>query len=158
MTGLNLSERLAENRGGPIEYKNRKVFMAYETVVLRNQIIDIEFVKFNKSVKQGIEMSMDRSKGYLQVIDVDNEKIKHPIFWTDTAPSSFRVKCLPRKKEGTLLIWNIWIYPEEERIDAWIGNSGLYIEKVEDNVSMIHCSNGIGRVNFDDLVFKVKKC
>lgn len=54
-------------------------------------------------------------------------------------------------------VWNVWKSDlNKENIDAWVGNAGLYIEKINDESIIFHCSNGIGNIKFEDFVFQMK--
>lgn len=111
-------------------------------------------MSFKDSSQQGIENSIDQRKGY---IEVNDQKLNALVFWTKTAPKVFEFKCYPKKSEGVMNIWNVWRNVEyKDNVDSWIDNAGLYIEQLEDNVFVFHCSSGRGSVNFDDLVFKVR--
>jgi hypothetical protein len=123
--------------------------------IKKEQVVVIEFLSFMETFHQGIGLSIDKRQGDIQVFEVDNEKIKHPVFWTDTAPRIVKIKCFPKKQDGYLHIWNIWRHSDDGGADAWIGNAGLYEELQEDGSLLFHCSNGVGDVDFNDLIFKV---
>jgi len=149
-----LSKILADAKGGPIVYQDNNVSMSIKLSVAKEQEIEFEFIKFDKRFRQGFEVSVDKKKGY---IVVNEQKLVSPIFWTDTAPNKFMIKCFTLKDQGEINIWNIWQNIKyQDNIDAWIGNSGLYIIDEGNNIFTFHCSNGLGEVCFDELVFKVK--
>lgn len=60
------------------------------------------------------------------------------------------------QERGAIAFWNIWRYPKADRIDSRIGNSGLYADETSPGVYVLHCSNGIGEVDFEDLVVEVR--
>ncbi|WP_148134548.1 hypothetical protein [Candidatus Formimonas warabiya] len=149
-----LAQILSDKKGGPIDYNGKNVVMAKKIPVKSGQEVEIEILRFNGDSKQGFEVSIDQRKGY---IEVNGQKLNSPIFWTDTAPRTFSFKCFPKKTEGIMGIWNVWKNIEyKENTDAWIGNAGLYVERIDDEKTILHCSNGIGDVNFDDLVLQIK--
>ena len=145
---------LADAKGGPIDYNGKNVFLSYKMPVRKGQEVEIEFMEYDKNYHQGIEVSIDQRKGE---VDINGQKLVSPVFWTHTAPKIFSFVCNTKKEQGTINLWNVWQNIEhEEGIDAWIGNSGLYIERLENDTLIFYCSNGINGVNFSDLVFKIK--
>ncbi|RIV26397.1 hypothetical protein D2Q93_04295 [Alicyclobacillaceae bacterium I2511] len=158
---LSLAEMLGEAQGGPISFGAKSVHMSYTFNVNPGQEFEIEFLRYKNShppYRQGIEISVDRRQGYLALDDHDNEtKYTRPIFFTDTAPNKIRFRCFPKGDSGIMRIWNVWIYSKEvNRVDAWIGNAGLYVEQLNDALYEFHCSHGPGEVDFEDLVFRVQ--
>jgi hypothetical protein len=111
----------------------------------------VEFIGSENDYRQGIEIYLDKSKGYIEVKD---QKLNLPDFWKDTAPSTFLFKCFPERETGQLNLWNIWVYTDN-RVDAWVGNAGLIIEQKGEGVFLFRCSNGTGDIDFEDLVFRL---
>jgi len=149
-----LAQLLSEEKGEPIEFKGKSVVMSYKIPITRAQEVEIEILHFNGDLKQGFEVSIDQRKGY---IDVNGQKVTAPLFWNDTAPTIFSFRCFPKKTKGIMNIWNVWKnFKYKENTDAWIGNAGMYVERIDVATITFHCSNGIGDVNFEDLVFKMK--
>lgn len=145
---------LSDAKGGPIDYQGRSVMMSYKIPINKGQDVFVEILKYNDIVEQGFEVSVDQRKG---LVEVNDQKINAPIFWTKTAPKTFSFKCYPKKTTGVINIWNVWRNIEyKDNVDAWIGHAGLYIEQDEDGAIVFHCSNGIQQVDFEDLVFRVK--
>ena len=152
--GKTLAQLLSEAKGGPIDFEGKIVGMSYKVPVTKAQEIEVEILQFNEYPQQGFEVSIDQREGY---IEVNGRKLTAPTFWTSTAPRMFSFRCFPKKTEGIMNIWNVWENVEyKENIDAWVGNAGLYIEKIDDESIVLHCSNGVGDVNFEDLVLKIK--
>ncbi|MDA8235191.1 MAG: hypothetical protein M0Z31_10400 [Clostridia bacterium] len=151
---MTLAQMLANAKGEPIDYEGKSVMMSYKIPVLKGQEVEVEFLDYNDTYQQGFEVSIDQRKG---TVEINGQKLSAPVFWTHTAPKIFSFKCYTKKTEGFLNIWNVWQNIEyKDNVDAWIGNSGMFVEKLEDGALIFHCSNGVGEVNFDDLVFKVK--
>lgn len=142
-----------QNKGEPLNINGNLVVMSHRIDVTRGQEVKIEFISSKNDHRQGIEISLDKRKGY---IEVNDQKLNSPVFWRDTAPSSFVFKCFPKKNVGQLNIWNIWQYTDQdERVDAWIGNAGIIVHQEDQGASLFRCSNGTGDIDFDDLVFRV---
>lgn len=149
-----LAQLLSDAKGGPIDFKGKSVEMSYRISVSKAQEIEIEILYYNGEFQQGFEISLDQRKGH---IEVDGQKLTTPVFWTNTAPRMFSFKCFPKKTNGIMNVWNVWKNVEyKESIDAWVGNAGLYVERIDDESMIFHCSNGVGNINFEDFVFKIK--
>lgn len=145
---------LSNAKGGPIDYQGKSVMMSYRIPITREQEVFVEILKYNDKYEQGFKVSIDQSKG---LVEVNNQRINAPIFWTKTAPSIFSFKCFPKKNIGVMNIWNVWNNTQYKgNVDAWIGHAGLYIEQEEDGAIAFHCSNGMQQVDFEDLVFRVR--
>jgi hypothetical protein len=151
---LSLAEMFIQTNGEPVVINGVQVVMSYRVEVKKGQEVKIDFISSKSSFRQGIEISLDKRKGF---VEVNSQNLFTPVFWKDTAPSSFVIKCFPKKNEGQLNIWNIWQqhFNPEGRIDAWLGNSGINIEQLGTSSYQFRCSNGIGEIDFEDLVFQV---
>jgi len=151
---LTIAEMLANAKGGPIDYNGKSIVMSYKIPITMSQEVELEFIRVNDKYQQGVEISIDIMEGF---IEVNGQKLNSPVFWTATAPKLFTFKCNPLKKKGLLNIWNVWRSVEHNDIvDAWTGNSGIYIEHKNDNEYLFYCSCGRGDVNFNDLVFRLR--
>lgn len=150
-----LEELFKENNWEPIEFNGQKVTMSYRIPVKSGQQFKISFLKSAEKVPQGIGVSVDRKKG---IIKCNGQEIKHPVFWSKTAPEEFEFTCLTKEKEGTLGIWNIWESPGHKSTEAWTLNAGIIIEEIDPNTVILHCSCGISTPpDFEDLVIKITK-
>lgn len=149
-----LSAMFIEHKGKPLNIDGNQVVMSHKVEVVKNQEVRIELISWKSEYRQGIEVSLDTRKG---MVEVNGEKLSDPIFWTDSAPRCFAFKCHPRKAIGHLNILNIWQHRDSEgRIDAWVGNAGIIIHQEEEGSFLFSCSNGIGEVHFDDIVFRIR--
>lgn len=148
---MSLAEMFIKNKGEAININGSLVIMSQRLEVKTGQNAKIEFIKSKNDYRQGIELSLDKRKGYIEIKD---QKLISPIFWKDTAPSTFIFKCFPKKEIGELNIWNIWQYVDD-RVDAWIGNAGIIVEQEDAGIFLFRCSNGMGNIDFDDLVFRL---
>lgn len=148
-----LAKKLSDAKGGPIDFQDKAVVMSYKMPINKGQEVFVEILNYNTTVDQGFELSVDQRKGF---IEVNGQKLKSPIFWTKTAPTTFSFKCYPKKAVGSINIWNVWRNIEhKDNVDAWIGHAGLYVEHGDDDSIIFHCSNGIQQVDFNDLVFRI---
>ncbi len=84
---------------------------------------------------------------------------KEVLLWRDKQPSIVQINLKPKRgNQGTLKIWNIWLQGISggEFINAWQGNSGMRVEESSDGKELLfRCSDGIGPVDFSDLVVKI---
>lgn len=150
---MNLAEMFINNKGQPVTLNGNQIVMSHRVDVVKNQEATIEIISCNNEYRQGIELSIDKRKGF---IEVNNQKLTAPVFWLDTAPKIFTFKCYPVKNMGKMNIWNIWQFSkQEDRVDAWIGNSGIQVKQEDEKTLVFHCSNGVGDIDFNDLVFKL---
>ncbi len=140
-----------KNKGEAININGSLVVMSQRLEVKTGQDIKIEFIRSKNDYRQGIEFSLDKRKGY---IEVNKQKINSPVFWKNTAPSTFIFKCFPKKEIGQINLWNIWQYTDD-RVDAWIGNAGIIVEQEGEGIFLFRCSSGIGDIDFEDLVFRL---
>lgn len=88
------------------------------------------------------------------ILSANNVEAKHLTLWQDTAPEEVCVLITKRKK-ARLMIWNIWrdTIGGQDVTQAWLRNSGMRIERsVDGGETILRCSDGIGPVNFDDLI------
>ncbi|WP_159888737.1 hypothetical protein [Paenibacillus puerhi] len=120
--------------------------------VSKGQVLSVEFMNGETEYRQGIEFLVDKRKGQ---VEINGELLTAPVLWVDTAPKTVVVKCLPKKANGQINVWNVWNYTGEDRIDAWIGNAGMHVEQINDKTFILHCSNGIGDFDLNDLSVKV---
>ncbi|WP_141769950.1 hypothetical protein [Bacillus massilinigeriensis] len=148
---MSLSEMFMKNKGEAININGSLVVMSQRLEVKTGQDIKIEFIRSKNDYRQGIEFSLDKRKGY---IEVNKQKINSPVFWKNTAPSTFIFKCFPKKEIGQINLWNIWQYTDD-RVDAWIGNAGIIVEQEGEGIFLFRCSSGIGDIDFEDLVFRL---
>lgn len=148
-----LAEMFIANSGGPIEMDGKLIIMSQRFEVVTGQEVRIEFIESSSIFRQGIELSLDRRKGLLEI---NGENLHAPVLWVDTAPGTVVVRCYPNKSQGQLNVWNVWQYSSaDERIDSWTGNAGMNVVKLDEKSYEIICSSGIGEVNFSDLRFKL---
>ncbi len=148
---MSLAEMFIKNKGEAININGGLVVMSQKLEVKTDQYVKIEFIRSKNDYRQGIELSLDKRKG---CIEVNNQKLNSPVFWKDTAPSTIIFKCFPKKETGQLNLWNIWQYIDD-RVDAWIGNAGIIVEQEDEGIFLFRCSSGIGDIDFDDLVFRL---
>ncbi|KRA67188.1 hypothetical protein ASD89_02960 [Caulobacter sp. Root656] len=110
----------------------------------------LEFRRGVATPVQGLAIKLEG--GILCANDVE---ARHLTLWLDTAPKEVCLLITKKKKKARLMIWNIWRDTIDGRdiTQAWLGNSGMRIElSGEGNETILRCSDGVGPVNFDDLI------
>ncbi len=116
--------------------------------------ITIQFLESNSEARQGIDIKTNGS-----LILVDGEEISHLRTWHD-ADLEDTVEYQYNCPDGQLLVWNVFerTWPNGEKMEEkWTGNSGFYIEKLNDCERIYHCSHGLCfPPDFESLVVRVK--
>lgn len=92
------------------------------------------------------------------MLRVGDIEAKHITLWRDTAPKEICVVVVA-KKNARLRVWNIWrdAINGQDVTQAWLRNSGMRIEPSgRPSETVLRCSDGVGPVDFDDLVVGLK--
>ncbi len=92
-----------------------------------------------------------RIKATKGTIQVNGQSQTDIILWADTSPASVELT-IHAKNGCELKAWNVW--RRDDIAQAWIGNAGMLIDKVDDVVTL-KCSDGIGEADFTDLVVQL---
>src|SRR5262249_34485511 len=109
----------------------------------------IEFLSWTSELVQGLTLRTKR--GLLEVNDVESSVIS---LWMDTAPAVVDVECLTSGRDGLLMVSNRWVRPDGVK-DEWTNNAGMLVEDSGNRV-LLHCSNGYGEPDFDNLVVELR--
>lgn len=131
-----------------INYKGKVVYSIFEFPIEdKTKILHIHRLKSKKTEIQGLKIKV--IKGLLDVNDV---KATEVVLWADTSPDM--VDIIIRSKDGCRVkIWNIW--KTDDLQSAWIGNAGMLVETKGPTI-LLSCSDGIGEINFTDLVVRIE--
>jgi len=95
---------------------------------------------------QALKLQLD--KGELRANGVLMETAA---IWTHSAPSEVTLEVVGRRAKS-IDIWNAWSLSGVE--SSWLGNSAMRVTS-EGATHIISCSDGVGDVNFDDLVIQL---
>jgi hypothetical protein len=146
-----LNEQFAVSGGAPITLNGVLVHGIYVREVRNQEIIKVEIVRTSGMHVHGLNFKV--VDGYCQI---DTTKAPAMIFWVDTCPSKFDIQIYPKKGKSVavLKIWNSWKGSNSVE-HAWIGNAGMLIDEKPFEAE-IKFSAGIGAVNFDDFVVRLK--
>lgn len=132
------------------EFKGRDDIIKWDVLnVEYGQSLKIKFISTNSINRQGIRLSIDYGKGYLEIYDIHN---KGMIIWKDTSPKEFICKCFSEK--GVISVYNIW--DKGIGMQSLLMTSGMLI-KTEGNVSTYYCNDFGFETNFDKLIFSIEK-
>ena len=146
-----LSERFMETDAKSIDVDGRPVVQMYEREVTDGTTVDVEFERTAGDRVQGLNLSLTDG-----VLEVNEERIRDVVLYTDTAPRHVPLIC---HTEGpvTAQVWNSWRAESgEDRDDAWIGEAGIAVDDQGSEEVRLRCSDGIGPLDFDDLVVRLR--
>jgi hypothetical protein len=144
-----LNARFAENGGRPIRFGGQTVHIAYKRNISAGDQFSVEFLRRSAERDQGVNLRA--RKGQLMVNDVRSSAIS---LWVETAPPIVEVACLRTPRDGLLLVSNQWRRPDGVE-DEWTNNAGIIVED-RGAIVYLHCSDGVGEPNFNDLVLKLE--
>jgi hypothetical protein len=147
-----LADLFAAARSPTIEWDGATVHAMWEVDPAPTELA-IEFRGATALPVQGLAVKLEGG-----VLRANGVEAKHLTLWQDTAPPVVDVVVAKRGK-AKLRIWNIWrgAVGGHDVTQAWLGNSGMRIEaSSEPNETILRCSDGVGSVNFDDLIVGVK--
>lgn len=92
------------------------------------------------------------------LLSIDDIQAKEMVLWKDTAPEVVYVHVRPAGRAvPTLKIWNVW-RGKVGGVDvkqAWLGNAGMQFDQADKRIR-IRCSDGVGEVDFDNLIVSLK--
>lgn len=145
---MNLSERLAEAKGAPVDVGGRPIHGIFRRKVQPDEQIRLTWCRSTSATVQGIRLKVKRG-----TMVVGTEKLSDVVLWSDTSPSVVELLCKTRKPED-LLVWNCW-RDENDTTQAWIGNSGMDVRNENDRQVLILCNSG-SDVTFEDLIFRMQ--
>ena len=142
-----LTERFDAAGGQRVEHGDRLVKQLHRLQVKDGERLDVRFVSTNSERVQTLSLSVDG--GGLEIAGEVNADV---LLREDTAPETTSVICRTGGR-ATLDVWNGWIGSHDAN-HAWIGNSGMIIEGDEEHVRL-RCSDGVGEVDFTNLVVEL---
>jgi hypothetical protein len=146
-----LSERFMDTDAKSIEVDGRSVVQMYEREATDGTTVDVEFLRTAGDRVQGLNLSLTDG-----VLEVNEQRIRDVVLYTDTAPRHVRLLCRSGGP-ATLQVWNSWrAQSGEDRNDAWIGEAGIAVDDQGSEEALLRCSDGIGPLDFDDLVVRLR--
>lgn len=86
-------------------------------------------------------------------IEVNSQSHSDVILWVDSSPELVEISVLS-KAGCELKMWNVWRVGD--LVQAWIGNAGIVISKTEEVITL-ECSDGVGEIDFSNLIIELKE-
>lgn len=143
-----LSAIFAEQQASQIDW-NGPLFSLYELSSEATRLT-VEIRSVGSALRQGVRVKVRGGQ-----LEIDGVEATDFALWHDTAPSQVQINIRWKGKgPRSLRIWNSWEHNGVAH--AWLGNAGMRIEEVEAGRYLLHCSDGEGEPEFDDLVVGVK--
>ncbi|WP_225007164.1 hypothetical protein [Novosphingobium percolationis] len=140
-----------EAEAAQIDWGGQQLFALVETPAQSD--FELVFVRAKECPVQGINLKC--MNGTLAIEGVEATEM---VLWNDTAPEKIQVQVKPKSTDvPRLKIWNVW-RGKVGGVDvkqAWLGNAGMRIEQVSEQ-TRICCSDGMGEVDFSDLVVDLR--
>lgn len=140
-----------EAASAQITWQRLELFGLFETPAPSD--FELEFDLAEEMPVQGINLKCVNG-----TLRIDGVEAKEFVLWVDTAPKKVCVQVKPQDiVVPTLKIWNVWRSKVggADVKQAWLGNAGMRIEEASGHLH-ICCSDGVGEVNFHDLVLDIR--
>jgi len=141
---VDLSKIFAEQQASEIEW-NGALFSLYE---LPSDVsrLRVQFRARASDLRQGIRLKIRGGE-----MEANGVFAPDLVLWQDASPEVLDVQVRWHAKGArSLRVWNCW---EVNGVaHAWLGNSGMRVERVSPRSLILRCSDGRGEPDFDDLV------
>lgn len=147
-----LTAAFIQSGGAPIQYGGRDLRPIHWLEVERGDVIQLRFLGFVPRPVQGIRIGGSDTRMELQTA---GRSAGDFVFWTDSAPTASEVLVLDARPGDRVGIWNVW---RDEKFGATmygVNNSAIHVEDIGRSSAILHCSDGVGEPNFEDLVVEV---
>jgi len=142
-----LAEQFQDSMGQPVEVNGKSVSPIFLESVSKEVLVNLRWIGTQSEVKQGVQIKLDKG-----IIEVNGQETSNIVLWEDTCPSEISLRCTP-KKSAKLKIWNVW--EVEGIVQAWVGNSGI-ITLIDNGKMRMNCSDGVGEIDFNNMVLEVR--
>ncbi len=142
-----LATRFAESGSEVIDVDGQDVRQLLTLTVQPGDVLEIARLTANRQRPQALRLATHTGE-----LIVSSTTAAEVALWTTTAPRKARAR-VDASEPTSLDIWNSWRFGGLEH--AWIGNAGMVIHSDRDRYTL-QCSDGIGPVDFTDLVVTVQ--
>jgi hypothetical protein len=134
----------------PIEVFGRETVGIYSRTVSAGSILRFTRLKSSSIVTQGLRI--DTSK---RVFEIDSKRFKSMIHWADTDADEVQIT-ISGKSDALVKFWNVWSEDVggHQVTQAWSRNAAMQVTE-EGNSVLLECSDGVGEVDFSDLVVRL---
>jgi hypothetical protein len=144
-----LSSLFQRSQGAAVEIDGRLVQPIFQDKIAGTEArFLIRRIKSMNSPVQGLRLKAVKGR-----IKVNGQSHSEVILWADTSPASVEIS-VSSKSGCVLKAWNVWRVGDIAQ--AWVGNSGIHSKKVG-RVVVLACSDGVGEVDFTDLVVEIEE-
>ncbi len=144
---IDLAARFAESGHDVLDVDGQDVQLLLTLTVDPGDVLEITRLTASRQRPQALRLAVHA--GQLIVSSTSADEVA---LWTTTAPRKARAR-VDASEPTSLDIWNSWRFGGLEH--AWIGNAGMVVHSVGDRHTL-QCSDGIGPVDFTDLVVTVQ--
>jgi hypothetical protein len=143
-----MQERFQQAAAPSLEMDGRTVWAIYDLPVPADRG-RVQFESVAGERAQGVALASSGSP-----LEVNGATANDIRLWSDTAPELIEFGVSDRSRLQRLRVWNVW-RTRHGAEDAWTGNFGMWVEQSGTSFRF-HCSDGIGDVDFGDLVFRIE--
>jgi hypothetical protein len=145
-----LTELFMSSKGQPITWHGKTIVLSYKRIVSANSQILIERVRSSTNTVQALRINA--SKKVLRIDDIQANKL---ILWADTSPSESTLN-IGGRGQTELCFYNAWRRQKDgyNITDSGLMNSGIHVTE-QGNSVLLECSDGVGEVDFSDLVVRL---
>ena len=146
-----------ESKGRPLEISGIGKIYQIDEIKVDFSKIKISFAEGNSTVTCGISLKL--YNGYFNI--GCNKKVSHLYIWDDKGLSktiTYDITSLSNLN-AILKVWNIYRIHHKSGLiteDQFTNNAGMLIESNSTNQKIYHCSDGIGKFDLENQVFKVE--
>lgn len=144
---MTLSEKFASTRGAPQLVDGESVVPMVRISPAAGEVLHVALRCPTGRVGQGLRLKMPTGRFTVSGVD-----LRDAVLWFDTAPSPVRVEIHTGEE---MRLWNCWKGPHGQAM-AWVGNAGIVLSQTLDGW-LLRCSDGVGSVQFDDLVVEISR-
>ena len=147
MQAQTFSDRFIESQGQPILHDGQEVHLAFSLPVESGTTIQLRWITSAPSPVQGI-----RVIGKNCELEAVGQRSKQFVLWNDTAPEVTQIVCVRAKAGSNLRLINVWRDEKFGSTFHGMNYSGMLVKPSEDGGFLLHCSDGWGPPDFQDLV------
>jgi hypothetical protein len=149
---MTLADLFRQSRGRPIEFNGQTVVLMDRIPIKRGKVC-LELLGERRNPDCGI--ALESSKGAIQLSDGKKVRLLHT--WDDPRLPR-NVEHEVRCPDGELKVWNIYRTRHSSglvTVDAWTGNAGMLVKRINDNCREYACSSGPGEFDPSELVVRI---
>lgn len=145
--GDDLAQRFIESASDIITVDGHEVRAVFEIDIAPGDLLEITRLTASRQRPQAIKFGVPTGD-----LVVSSTRARSISLWNTTAPRKVRVRA-EVDEPTTVEVWNAWRFGGLDH--AWIGNAGM-VASTEGRRATLQCSDGIGKVDFTDLVVTIE--